>query len=152
MSDAQEHHGSCYCGAVTVTVSGPPVVQGYCHCLSCRKWHSAPINAWSGWPANKVSVSGPITESDKDPGSGRISCSKCGGNVANRKPTAKMMVIYPMTLANSGLDFQPNMHIFYDERVMDVNDGLPKFVDVPESFGGSGKMAEEPEKSAWIRT
>ena len=52
------HQGSCYCGAVKVTVSGPPLAAGYCHCLECRKWHSAPINAFAIWPADKVTLEG----------------------------------------------------------------------------------------------
>ena len=43
-------HGQCYCGNVQVTVTGPAAVSGYCHCLECRKWLSAPVNAFSVWP------------------------------------------------------------------------------------------------------
>ena len=31
-------------------------------------------------------------------------------------------------------------HIFYRSRVMDMNDDLPKFVDLPKEAGGSGEM------------
>ena len=81
--------------------------------------------------------------------SGRVSCAKCGGCVANQKPRIDMTVVYPMTLAGSGFDYQPSSHIFYTERVMDFADGLPKFVDLPSQLGGSGETVDEPGTSAW---
>ena len=35
---------------------------------------------------------------------------------------------------------EPQLHIFYGERVMDVADDLPKFKDLPEPFGGTGEL------------
>lgn len=34
----------------------------------------------------------------------------------------------------SGLKYAPAFHIFYEERVMDLADGLPKFTDMPDFF------------------
>lgn len=147
----QVHHGSCYCGAVKVSVEGPPAAAAYCHCQECRKWHSAPINAWSIWPDAKVKIDGPVITSTVSEQSRRVSCNKCGGCVANLKPGVNMTVIYPMTLAgpDATFKFAPQFHIFYNERVMDVSDGLPKFIDMPKPFGGSGETAEEPQRSGW---
>ncbi len=145
------YEGACYCGAVKVTVKGPPAAAGYCHCHECRKWHSAPINAWSLWPKASVTIDGPVTTSKISEISQRVSCSKCGGCVANLKPTIDMIVVYPMTLAgpNATFKFEPAFHIFYGERVMDVSDGLPKFVDMPEPFGGTGKMVGDSATTGW---
>ena len=145
-----EYKGSCYCGAVEVSVKGEPAVAAICHCHSCRKWHAAPINAWAIWPEDAVAITGETVKSVADEASGRISCSKCGGCVANHKPARNMMVVYPMTLAGSGLEYKPAFHIFYDERVMDIADGLKKFASVPEQFGGTGELVEEPDACAWI--
>lgn len=35
---------------------------------------------------------------------------------------------------------EPQLHIFYGERVMNVADDLPKFKDLPEPFGGTGEL------------
>jgi hypothetical protein len=35
---------------------------------------------------------------------------------------------------------KPAMHCYYKDRLMDINDDLPKFADFPTAFGGSGKM------------
>lgn len=152
MNNAEQktYHGSCYCGAVSVSVVGEPSASAICHCQSCRKWHAAPLNAWSIWPTAKVSISGgDVITSAVNDASGRVSCAVCGGCVANHKPKVDMTVIYPMTLVGSGLNYAPAFHIFYDERVMDLADGLPKFTDMPETFGGSGETAEEPARTGW---
>ena len=148
-NEQPKYQGSCYCGAVKVTVVGPSVAAGYCHCHSCRKWHSAPINAWSGWSKDDVEITGKTTTSEQSSQSKRISCAGCGGGVANELPQLGMIVVYPMTLAGSDFKFEPEMHLFYAERVVDFNDGLPKFVDMPEAHGGSGKMISEDGRTGW---
>src|SRR5580658_3795305 len=30
-------HGACFCGSVTYTVSGMPVLSAYCHCTNCQR-------------------------------------------------------------------------------------------------------------------
>ncbi len=124
--------------------------MAYCHCHSCRKWHSAPLNAWCTWSADSVSISGPIVRSAKNDESHRVSCGQCGGALANIKPGKDQIAVYAMTLADSGLRFEPAFHIFYGERVFDMADGLPKWETIPASFGGDGAEVSEPETTRWI--
>jgi hypothetical protein len=62
-----------------------------------------------------------------------------------------MTVVYPMTLAGAEdpSAFKPSFHIFYDERVMDLADGLPKFAALPPDFGGTGETIEEAGYTGW---
>ena len=149
-TDTTTYSGTCYCGDSRVTVSGAPVVMVYCHCRSCRKWHSAPFIAGCQWPADKVVFEGETTHSKKNDESHRVSCSRCGGALANIKPRKNMVAVYAMTLAESGLVFEPIGHIFYGERVFDMADGLPKWETVPEAFGGDGVMVDEPASTRWL--
>ncbi|MEM7188193.1 MAG: GFA family protein [Pseudomonadota bacterium] len=146
---ADTYTGTCYCGAATVTVEGPPLMAGLCHCYSCRKWHAAPINAFAAWPAEKVVITGDVIETDVNPVSVRTSCAKCGSCIANGKPKRGTVVVYPMALAGSNVPYKPTLNLFYEERVMDVADGLPKFVNGPKAIGGSGEKVAEPERSGW---
>ena len=41
------------------------------------------------------------------------------------------------------LDFQPGVHVNYQETVLPMKDGLPKLKDFPADFGGSGDLMEE---------
>ncbi|QMU57971.1 MAG: GFA family protein [Boseongicola sp.] len=143
------HAGQCYCGKVHVEVEGDPVFAAYCHCESCRKWHSAPMTALAAWPEDSVKVHGTTTVSDKNDESQRTSCARCGGNVLTTKPGMGWKIVYPLTLSGSDFSYNPAMHTFYDERVVDFNDGLPKFSDVPAEAGGSGVMIDEPSLSGW---
>jgi len=151
VDDVQEYTGNCYCGSVTVTVDGPPVASAYCHCHSCRKWHAAPVNAWSIWPLIAVRISGETIRSFTNETSRRISCAQCGGGVANIKPAINMIVVYPMVLAGSDLGFEPVCHVHYIERVLDIADGLPKYIELPKQLGGSGATVGEPERSGWCK-
>jgi len=144
------HHGSCYCGAVQVSVQGEPVFSAYCHCESCRKWHAAPIATLAAWPRGAVEVKGEVTKSTKNDQTVRTACVRCGGSVLSTKPGLDWNVVYPLTLAGSSFEYQPAFHIFYGERVMDINDGLPKFADVPQEAGGSGTLVDEPQISKWL--
>jgi hypothetical protein len=89
--------------------------------------------------------------SEHSDASGRLSCRLCGGCVANLKPSLGMTVVYPMTLAGSEgtVAFEPSFHIFYGERVMDLTDGLPKFLGLPLDFGGTGELIAEGSQSGW---
>ena len=143
------HSGQCYCGQVHVEVEGDPVFAAFCHCESCRKWHAAPMTALAAWPEHAVKVHGNVTVSEKNDASQRTCCSKCGGNVLTTKPGLGWKVVYPLTLSGSEFSYEPAMHIFYGERVVDFNDSLPKFSDVPVEAGGSGVMLDEPSVSGW---
>lgn len=37
-------------------------------------------------------------------------------------------------------NFEPTMHINYGERVLSLQDDLPKFRDMPERSGGTGEL------------
>ncbi|HJO03844.1 MAG TPA: GFA family protein [Acidobacteriota bacterium] len=156
--------GGCACGAVQVTVTGKPRAAGYCHCETCRRWHTAPINAWAAWPADAVAVTqgeeellefdayrlrqfdGHQATDDKGSANCRCSCRRCGAGVMNRRRDG-VTVVYPSALYGSAFNHAPTVHIHYQERVLDVQDGLPKFADGPAEYGGSGEMIDEPRRT-----
>ena len=148
-SENSQYEGECYCGNVKVTVIGLPEDAGYCHCHSCRKWHAAPINAWSYWSKDKVRITGDIRKIDLGGLSKRIICASCGGGVANDLPEFGGIVVYAMTLADSGFKFEPRVHIHYAERVMNMNDGLPKFAAWKDWGENSGKPVSENGPTGW---
>ena len=143
------HQGECYCGAVSVRVRGEPVFTAYCHCKSCRKWHSAPIAALAGWPTEDVIIEGETVQSSTNDQTLRTSCIKCGGGILTAKPGLGLIVVYPSILSDSGFAYRPAAHIFYGERVMDVSDGLAKFRDLPKESGGSGALIANPDTTEW---
>ena len=147
-TNPEVYAGTCLCGSVKVKVVGQPVGAGLCHCDSCRTWHAAPINAWAIWQGDAVTVTQgeDLLEAYDTGTSMRHWCRQCGTGVLNRKPNG-MTVVYAMVLAESSYVHQPSCHIYYEETVFDIQDGLPKYVDLPTEWGGSDKTIDEPSKT-----
>ena len=68
----------------------------------------------------------------------RSFCKQCGGHVMNERPALGMNSIY--VRLDPPLDQQPSLHVYYAEKTLSIADGLPKYKDVPEEFGGSGAV------------
>ena len=136
--------GSCFCGAVILEASGQPVQMGYCHCRDCRSWAGAPVNAFTLWPKDQVSVT---AGEDKLGGinrtgfSNRRWCTSCGGHVLVEHPTLGLVDIPSAMLP--GLAFSPTVHLNYASTVLPMKDGLPKLRDFPAAIGGSGEAMAE---------
>jgi hypothetical protein len=136
--------GTCFCGTVKIEVSGEPQAMGYCHCDSCRSWSASPVNAFSLWKPDEVRVVageeqiGTYAKTEK---SHRKFCRKCGGHIMTDHPTFGLVDVFAATIPT--LPYEPSLHIFYGEKTLAVRDGLPKFKDLPEAFGGSGEMLSE---------
>ena len=138
------HIGTCFCGAVTLEVTGEPEAMGYCHCRSCRSWSGGPVNAFSLWKPAAVRISNGVRHVAtfaKSPASERKYCSKCGGHLMTNHPTFGLVDVFTATIPT--LRFAPGVHVNYAETVLPMKDGLPKLKDFPEAFGGSGEMVAE---------
>ena len=138
------HSGSCFCGAVTLEVTGEPEAMGYCHCRSCRSWSGGPVNAFSLWKPETVRVTKGaenIAVFQKTPLSQRKYCSKCGGHLMTNHPPLGMVDVFAATIPT--LTFKPGVHVNYSETVLPMKDGLPKLRDFPKEFGGSGDSVPE---------
>src|SRR5215510_4637033 len=78
-----EYRGRCFCGAVEVRVVGQPAAMGYCHCSSCRLWSASPVNAFTLWPPEAVTITrgadqlGSFSKTER---SIRKWCRSCGGH------------------------------------------------------------------------
>jgi hypothetical protein len=142
----QLYKGECFCGAVSIEVSGEPQSMAYCHCDSCRSWSGSPVHASTMWLAESVEVSGGaehIRTFRKTPDSisHRQYCDKCGGHVMISHPDFGMYDVFAATIPT--LKFVPSLHVNYSESVLPMCDGLPKFRDFPSEFGGSGELVPE---------
>ena len=139
-----EHKGSCFCGAVELTLSGAPAAMGYCHCDSCRHWSAGPINAFTLWKPDAVKITKGIEDLgsyNKTEHSTRRWCTKCGGHVLTEHPGMGLTDVYAAVIRNFA--FEPHLHVHYAESVLAVRDGLPKQKDVPKELGGSGTIVLE---------
>ena len=136
--------GHCFCGAVTIEVTGEPAAMGYCHCRSCRSWSGGPVNAFSLWQPGAVRVTRGaehLKTFAKTAMSERQYCDLCGGHVMANHPPLSLVDVFAATLPD--LPFKPVVHVNYAETVLRLTDGLPKLKDFPAEFGGSGETMPE---------
>jgi hypothetical protein len=144
MTNATTHQGSCMCGAVQLTVTGAPEAMGYCHCGSCRQWSAAPVNAFSLWKNEAVSVTAGkdnLGSYSKTPRSIRKWCLTCGGHVFTEHPAWGLTDVFAAVIPD--FPYAPTVHVNYQETRLPIGDGLPKLRDLPKEMGGSGiTMAE----------
>ncbi len=144
MSENKTYTGSCFCGAVQIAATGEPVLMGYCHCDSCRHWSAGPVNAFTLWNPDAVKVTkgeANVGTFNKTPNSFRKWCKTCGGHVLTEHPTFSLTDVYAAIIP--GLTFKPAVHVNYQETVLHMKDGLPKFKDFPKEAGGSGETMPE---------
>lgn len=138
------HKGKCFCGSVEIEVKGAPEAMGYCHCSSCRSWSAAPVNAFTLWKPENVTVTKgaeSVARFMKTEGSGRQYCKKCGGHIMTDHPIMGLVDVYAATIP--ALKFTPGVHVNYAETVQPMKDGLPKLKDFPAELGGSGVILPE---------
>ena len=144
MSEESKYNGSCFCGAVQLTVTGAPEVMGYCHCESCRHWSAGPVNAFTLWKPDAVKITrgeDKIGTYNKTPASSRKWCKECGGHIFTDHPAGGLIDVYAAIIPD--LPFKPALHVNYQETVLPMKDGLPKMKDMPKEIGGSGESMVE---------
>ena len=140
----ENYAGRCFCGEVQFEVVGQPAAMGYCHCESCRHWSAGPVNAFSLWKPESLRVTRgaqSIGTFNKTPISFRKWCTKCGGHLFTDHPTFGLVDIYAAMIPR--FKFEPQLHVNYQETVLHITDGKPKFKDMPAEMGGSGTLLPE---------
>ncbi|MBT6139659.1 MAG: GFA family protein [Rhodospirillaceae bacterium] len=141
---AETYNGKCFCGAIELQATGAPEVMGYCHCESCRSWSAGPVNAFTLWKPETVTITKGaehIGKFKKTEASDRQFCTKCGGHILTDHPAMGLVDVYAATLPS--LKFEPVVHVHYGESVLPIKDGLPKMKDTSAASGGSGETIPE---------
>jgi hypothetical protein len=144
MSQNHTYTGTCFCGAVEISATGEPLLMGYCHCDSCKSWSANPVTAFTLWSPDSVKVTkgeDNIGTYNKTPFSFRKWCKSCGGHLFTEHPSINLKDVYAAVIPD--LPFKPAIHVNYQETVLHMKDGLPKFRDFPKDAGGTGETMEE---------
>lgn len=121
----------CECGNTKATINGPAIVRGYCHCTICQEFNQAPFADITLFRARDVDwpPKGQVVYRSwkKPPIVMRGRCKDCGKPAIEemRLPGFPRIAIVP-TMNLEGAVPSPSMHVFYQSRVADVDDELPK--------------------------
>ena len=124
----------CDCGSTEVTMTGSPRVHAYCHCEDCRELLQVPYHSVLAWDADQVEITRgrESVKIFKHPAKNmtRAFCMNCGEVLFNTNAMGWKIVSQLLFLKRNEnklpTSFQPNAHFFYDRRIVDIDDLLPK--------------------------
>ena len=124
---------ACLCGASRFTVAGNPIGRFFCHCKICQKVYRKPFADVTCFWASSVDVPAnqPIEfrRYRPPPALRRGVCEKCGNPVIGFLRFVPGLVLAFVPSQNCPRPAElptPDRHIFYDRRVADVSDNVPK--------------------------
>jgi hypothetical protein len=137
---AAKYRARCFCGRVRFEARADPVDSKICHCPQCQSLHGAPFqwavifrkddirfaagaeglyfySAELGQPGHRLPC--------------KLSCEVCRSPIADEG--RRMFLAFGPLFDFAGrrripAAFEPTCHIFYGARVIDVDDGTPKYL------------------------
>ena len=130
----QTFRAHCSCGNVEIEMKGEPKVRGYCHCSDCRELLNIPFHAVNAWLRENITIKSGSNriKQFKHPNLQMIKhfCSSCGDVVFNTN-SADWAVFSQHFISKSYENILPDIlksksHFFYDQRLFDIDDDLPK--------------------------
>lgn len=122
----------CSCGHVEFNVVQKPLVRLCCHCTICQEFNDAAY-------ADILIYNGAAIEA---PPEGRVAyksykakspilrgkCAKCDDAILEHSVSGPKLWIVPASATPDTANLPtPAAHIYYETRVQDVEDGLPKY-------------------------
>ena len=124
---------SCTCGKVTLEIKGTPLLRFICHCTICQRFNSAPygdaIVYLSAIVKEPDAESVSFTAYKPPPNVQRGKCIACASPIVEqlKTPLFPKLTIIPTAKHEAQADLPaPFAHLFYDQRVAEVNDQIPK--------------------------
>ncbi|KAF2497215.1 hypothetical protein BU16DRAFT_458851 [Lophium mytilinum] len=136
------YDANCHCGKVKYELSRQePLDSKLCHCSTCQRQHAAPFQ----WAAifHKEDINflqghhdlewyDPTAKSIEHKLPCKVRCSFCHSPIMDEG--RNMILLFPSLVNFKSKEdrelFKPRCHMFYDQRVMDIPDGLPKWTGI----------------------
>ena len=133
----QKLTGRCFCGAVSWEGVGEPAVTFYCHCSLCRRAGGAAFVGAAAFKPENTVFHGEASIRDYTPPGSKVPrryCKECGSYVAEDARPVLGVYALPIGLCSDPVPdiYRPKVHIFYDSRIVDVDDSLPKYLQMPD--------------------
>ncbi|KAJ5466600.1 hypothetical protein N7539_009556 [Penicillium diatomitis] len=136
--------GKCKCGNITFSIRREkPVNAKYCHCRGCQVMHGAPFQWAAIFHKEDVNFSRGCSDLAFYSSSGntqqyqmptKVSCSFCHTLIMDEG--RNMCLLFPQLIELEGSSdeqreqrniFKPTCHIFYEQRMIDIPDGIDKW-------------------------
>ena len=124
----------CSCGRVNYNIVGKPLLRAFCHCSICQAVNKAPYADITLFRYRDVVTPGDVNLEFKShkfpPILKRGKCVACD-NIAieylQLVAIPRMVIVPSDNVDDKSLIPAPALHIFYESRVADIEDSLPKY-------------------------
>jgi len=130
--DSQSCH--CHCGESAFTVQGRPLLRFICHCRICQAFNKGPYGDVTVFRRGDVTLpEGHRIEFQTyrpPPNVQRGKCPACDRPVVeflNAGPLPGLAIVPSANFPDPAVLPGPALHIFYDRRVADAEDSLPRY-------------------------
>ncbi|MFT7305653.1 MAG: hypothetical protein ACI9P7_000913 [Candidatus Azotimanducaceae bacterium] len=137
----------CQCGALSLRVKGPPIVQLVCHCRDCKEATNLPYIECAFFESTACSSQGSSTLSAMKGSSGYdksyFSCESCRTTMYARV-NALNGAWAVVANQQASFTFEPEAHIWTSEKASDVS--------IPESAVQSSSGPPEDIRALMIST
>jgi hypothetical protein len=124
---------ACLCGASRFAVQGEPIGRFFCHCTICQSVYRKPFaDATYFWAEAVASAANQPIEFRRyrpPPALSRGTCAKCGNPVVafmRLVPGLALVFVPSQNFPRPAELPAPDCHIFYDRRIADIADSVPK--------------------------
>lgn len=126
-------NGHCSCGKVKFKLHGEPLFRAFCHCTICQAYNQAPFADITLFRSRGVIMpqEGSVNfRSHKFPPivqrGNCVSCGKAAIEYLQMFPLPKIIIVPSNNIDDKAFVPEASIHIFYDSRVTDIQDDLPK--------------------------
>lgn len=124
---------SCWCGASRFAVNGEPIGRFFCHCSICQGVYKQPYADVTVFWARSVRLFGNCVLDFKRHrpflGLNRSTCAACHAPVFGSlriMPLPRLAFVPSQNFQDRSALPKPKRHIFYERRVCDIADVVPK--------------------------
>ena len=125
--------GSCYCGTFSFETRKAPAARFVCHCLFCQDFTGKVSSDVSVLLAHQIEMKGTEGLIHKKyrlpPNLNRTRCAKCGKPAMETMGAGPLKLVFVPSKSFVEHNLLPpvRLHVFYNRRVADVADDLPKY-------------------------
>jgi hypothetical protein len=126
-------HGSCTCGTFSFETRKAPAARFVCHCLFCQDFTGEAFSDVSVLLAHQIKMKGTDALTHKKyrppPNLNRSRCAKCGKPAMETMGAGPLKLVFFPSKSFVEQDLLPpvRLHVFYNRRVADAADDLPKY-------------------------
>ncbi|KAJ5323283.1 hypothetical protein N7476_001883 [Penicillium atrosanguineum] len=141
--------GHCQCRKISFSLKrDKPLNSKYCHCVGCQRMHGAPFQWAAIFHKNDISFDrgysglsfySSAENSAKYHTPTKVACAYCRSPLMDEGRNT--VLLFPSSIDFEGsfdeqrslrASFKPTSHIFYEQRVMDMPDGITKWSGMDE--------------------